>query len=703
MIRPTLTGRGAARPAFLIFSLALLLASSGRAQMTCHRLDAPVDVRAEGTAELVSDIVLSCTGGIETSPGGPVPHFQVLVSANTAFSNRVLVPTSGTLGWNDALLLIGEPAIENQLPCSPPAGVDICPQFGHEPHQANVFQGRQLQDNVLVFQGIPIDPPGQDRKRILRITNLRANITGLPRKAEPEPVKLTVQIFTENGDQVNVTEPEHVAAKAQPALSFSVRSAMDDLVQAPVPALTLTPSMLPREAPQASRSFNVKFSEGFATAFKRRNIGSTGADPVFITSQAIPGTLFHTESGFLSTAFPALTKMDEAGLAASGTRLKVVFHNLPSEIKIWVSIRDVQPGTTAFSAENPKALLTYTDSDGAGPFSRMHPWVPGFAQLFVSEGTATAVWEMVSSDPGAVEDLSFAVALTAQNGAPGLGTATVNGSLAPTSSIATEEASVVPRFVDKSTPIPAFTISNNLQVPRFTAVSAASFNGLPVAPGSIVSGFGSNLSPETKIANGSLPEILADTAVDVIDSVGTKRSAQLFVVSPGQINFLLDPATRTGPAVVNVTSGGRLTASGLLQVEDIAPGLFSAGGDGRGPAAGEILRIGGGTDTSAPLAGWDADQKKWFPIPIDLGSEEDLVYVTLYGTGIRGRSSLSAVSATIGGESVPAIFAGPQDLYPGLDQINVGPLPRVLEGRGEVDLTLSVDGKTSNRLSIHIR
>ena len=74
----------------------------------------------------------------------------------------------------------------------------------------------------------------------------------------------------------------------------------------------------------------------------------------------------------------------------------------------------------------------------------------------------------------------------------------------------------------------------------------------------------------------------------------------------------------------------------------------------------------------------------------------------LFGTGIRCRSSLSAVSLTIGGVAVPALFAGPQGEYVGLDQINAL-LPKSLAGKGEVPVSAVVDGVTTNTVTVSIR
>ena len=64
---------------------------------------------------------------------------------------------------------------------------------------------------------------------------------------------------------------------------------------------------------------------------------------------------------------------------------------------------------------------------------------------------------------------------------------------------------------------------------------------------------------------------------------------------------------------------------------------------------------------------------------------------SLYGTGIRNRSSLDKVTVKIQGTTVQALFAGPQGTYVGLDQVNV-PVPLSLRGSGETDLVLTVDG-----------
>jgi uncharacterized protein (TIGR03437 family) len=86
-------------------------------------------------------------------------------------------------------------------------------------------------------------------------------------------------------------------------------------------------------------------------------------------------------------------------------------------------------------------------------------------------------------------------------------------------------------------------------------------------------------------------------------------------------------------------------------------------------------------------------------IPINMGADTDTTLVVLYGTGLRGRTSLANVSATAGGQTARVDYAGQQGTYVGLDQLNLV-LPRSLRGQGTVSIALTVDGKPANALNI---
>ncbi|QQS48958.1 MAG: hypothetical protein IPM66_10195 [Acidobacteriota bacterium] len=88
---------------------------------------------------------------------------------------------------------------------------------------------------------------------------------------------------------------------------------------------------------------------------------------------------------------------------------------------------------------------------------------------------------------------------------------------------------------------------------------------------------------------------------------------------------------------------------------------------------------------------------------IDLGDSGDRVFIVLFGTGIRHRIPRDEYAfAYIGGTRANVLYAGKNGAdYEGLDQVNIE-IPRSLAGRGDVDLLLTIDGKTANPVTLKI-
>jgi len=235
-------------------------------------------------------------------------------------------------------------------------------------------------------------------------------------------------------------------------------------------------------------------------------------------------------------------------------------------------------------------------------------------------------------------------------------------------------------------------------------VSAASFLGTEASAEQISAFFGTNLATGTQVATTlPLPTTLLGTTVKVRDSAGTERSAPLFFVAPTQVNALIPTGTAAGIAQIVITGSDGKVSVGTILISGVAPGLFAANANGAGVAAATALRVRADNSQSfEPVSSFDAGQSRFVSVPIDLGPASDQVFLILNGTGIRGRSALTAVTATIGGVAAPVIFAGPQGDFVGLDQINVG-IPRSLIGRNEVDVVLIVDGKTANTVKVNIK
>ena len=237
-----------------------------------------------------------------------------------------------------------------------------------------------------------------------------------------------------------------------------------------------------------------------------------------------------------------------------------------------------------------------------------------------------------------------------------------------------------------------------------SSVSAASYNGASLAAEGITAMFGAGLSNATRVANSTpLPTNLNGTTVNVIDSLGVGRLSPLFFVSAGQVNYQIPPGTAPGSASVSVNFNDAFTGFGELNIATVAPGLFTADASGQGYPAAVAYRYRGNALVSVEsLTQLDATNKV-IAKPLDLGPEADSIFLVLFGTGLRFRSSLSGITATIGGTSAEVLFAGAQTDFVGMDQINVR-VPRSLATMtGDVNVVLAVDGKTANTVKINLK
>lgn len=242
----------------------------------------------------------------------------------------------------------------------------------------------------------------------------------------------------------------------------------------------------------------------------------------------------------------------------------------------------------------------------------------------------------------------------------------------------------------------------------FTVVSAAGYEGGTMSNDQLLAGFGIGISPVTAAAP-SLPltDTLGDVKVRITDSAGVERLAKLLFVSPNQINFVAPTGMVSGPATLTVLNGELEIAIGTINVITAAPGLFAANATGRGVAAALALRAkADGTQIYEPVAQFDNAQNQFVAVPIDLGADQtpasDQVFLVLFCTGVRYRTSQNNVSVKIGGIDAEVLYAGAQPSFAGLDQINVR-LPGTLAGRGEVEVIVTVDGKAANPVTVSIR
>jgi hypothetical protein len=493
-------------PALAVVALAFGAASTANAQQVAAfscvgNAGVPPIVRAEGLTELVGDLVLNCNGGTPTAAGAPVPQANIQIFLNTNVTSRLTADP-----WSEALLMIDEPSAAAQRYCSVNGGCAITgvgtasgPDgrvdgidydevgLGNTP---NVFQGRQSGANSIVWLGVPIDPPGTNATRIIRITNVRANANQLGVSSTLIPTQIVMFISVTGTTSVPINNPQQTVAFIQPGLSFSVRQAVANYLQCV--------SFNSAAATDTSKALNnglgtiVRFGEGFASSFKRRNVAAfTNSDtsPVPV-NQNVPGAIYNTETGFYNNtpfvvAGSSANGLGIAGLADHGTRLMARFANVPAGVSLYASLYPVvscsdcgpssRPSITAVrnstSGGLTSARLVSTDSNGAGAFSGVvgtntssFDGGAASAPISLNNGAGTAVWEVMNADPLTAQTYEFGIGVSyvanTSNNLPGLGSATVAGSFAPLSTVTTASASApIPRFADTSTARTILTIS----------------------------------------------------------------------------------------------------------------------------------------------------------------------------------------------------------------------------------------------------
>jgi len=244
--------------------------------------------------------------------------------------------------------------------------------------------------------------------------------------------------------------------------------------------------------------------------------------------------------------------------------------------------------------------------------------------------------------------------------------------------------SCCPLVRNESTPsIIVVAPENKINSTPVTTVDGAKFEHL-ASPEAIVAAFGTNLASQSVPARTlPLPTQLDGTTVYV-----NGVPAGLLYVSEKQVNYVIPQHTPLGQAEVVVVAKDGTVSRGVVKVTNTTPAIFTGRGDGAGAPAAVASRDGQNFDIL--LSNADGS-----PVPIDAGN-----YVALFGTGMRFSSTPMKIN--IGGVDIFPLFFGPQGALEGTDQVNLQ-IPQSLAGKGDVDLTLTLDGMTSNTVKFKIR
>jgi hypothetical protein len=432
------------RKVFLALVVVALAAATASAQtVTCNGTAGSNIVRTEGLTELLGDIFLTCTG-TAAAPGNAT--FNIQVSLNT----------------NSTAAFSADPSIDTVLNVTN-AGV------------VHSTRGRKASDTSVSFLAVAIPvavAPGTTST--IQISNLRGNASGVT-AGSPITAFVTSNNTTAGGTPLTLNNTTFTVGSPSTSLTSRVRTAANDdtKIFTGLQCADNNPSLF-SDATRTNQTIsgNIQFREQQQAAFK---------------------TAAQETGSFVAAGF---------GAATNGGRLRAVFNNIPANVALFVTTRDVALGTTGHSLTTRKLELVSADSTGAGGVaagaadpagaavigpagsggdarvSAATPQRYAIQQLTVSNGTATATWEIVGTDQNATEDLSVGFVLSFKAGQPALGTATVNANLGPVSTSkvpvlpgAPPAGQAIPRFADISSATNIFTLApcaTNLLFPYVT-------------------------------------------------------------------------------------------------------------------------------------------------------------------------------------------------------------------------------------------
>jgi hypothetical protein len=457
-----------------------VLHAPGISGLACSAIEGQGDitVRHEGITERLDDVVLTCTGGTPTPQGKPIPEYTLIYTLNTDITSRRL---SETADLSEALLIIDDAFPANPVPSSAVPAPNAPPQIlctplgspcseigtGGTPSpyqtQPNIFVGSQTGPDSLEWK-IPIDPPGVNLTRTMRLTNVRANASKLAIGTEYYPSFELAKVGVQGSPPVLLANAQsvHVGLSAGATMATAISAGSISQCE-PHNAALLGGSGA------AAFDFSIQVQQlqqqGDSYAFEYRNYGTAlfGSEfPPALSEQNVPGSFYGTETGFYSPSL--FTTAPALGLGDFGTRIRVSLGPVSAGAHLFVPTTIPLTGSAIGFPPTGQLQLVQADSSGKS--------APGYepvastatigttpvAQASRSGSTAFAIYEVINVQPG-IQQAVIPVAVAFTN-KPATGIVLATTSLAPLGIVETaDETSPIPRFTNLATAQEGYNIT----------------------------------------------------------------------------------------------------------------------------------------------------------------------------------------------------------------------------------------------------
>ena len=110
---------------------------------------------------------------------------------------------------------------------------DCNPTVANQTYQQNtytIFRGQPANaangtaNAAVVWPGVPVTPPGTNRTRTIRITNVRGNAAGVPASTSLVPTQIFSFLSISASQSLSLNNPQQAVAFVLPGLQFDVRT-----------------------------------------------------------------------------------------------------------------------------------------------------------------------------------------------------------------------------------------------------------------------------------------------------------------------------------------------------------------------------------------------------------------------------------------------------------------------------------------------
>ena len=222
-----------------------------------------------------------------------------------------------------------------------------------------------------------------------------------------------------------------------------------------------------------------------------------------------------------------------------------------------------------------------------------------------------------------------------------------------------------------------------------TAVNGATFvKNVAIAPGAIVTIFGSNLADGVAIAGGApYPTVLGTTTVTF-----NGLAAPLFYVSPGQINAQAPFEMGVGAASIQVKHGTAVSAPSTVTVASVSPGIFILD---------QVTSQGAILHANYAIVGSNSPARTGETLQVYTTGLGVLDVPVRSGDPSPVANTLSHPIVQIGGVFATVVYSGLAPGFAGLYQVNVTVPPGLTTGN--LPMVITINGVASNTATVAIQ